>query len=174
MRAKSFWQGDAVQRRKPRKEKDAPRPGIGYFYTLPWQEQAALVSYTRSSVRAMRAVDREHNDEHAQYVKSRIKSSSAAELEALIIEYGYALSFFDRWEARGVRSFAELATKMREFNNSAHCLRICCHQGRINYCVVIRAYVPPYEPPRGSVCMVGLQPTSVRCLIGINTPTIIY
>eukprot|EP00966_Prymnesium_polylepis_P023775 547662-Prymnesium_polylepis.1 len=40
VRAKSFWQGDTVQRRK---KQEPPQPGIGYFHKLPVQEQEALV-----------------------------------------------------------------------------------------------------------------------------------
>ena len=53
MRHKSFWRGDSVQRRK---QQDPPPPGIGYFWTLPWQEREALVEYSTSSVREERKV----------------------------------------------------------------------------------------------------------------------
>ena len=84
IRAKSFWQGDAVQHK--RKEQKAPPPGFGYFHTLPPQEQEALVEWARRSTRAQRKVDAEHNAEVAAYVKSKAKTSSEIELHELITE----------------------------------------------------------------------------------------
>lgn len=47
-RAKSFFQGETVLRRK---QQEPPPPGLGYFHTLPIQEQEALVEYVRTTVR---------------------------------------------------------------------------------------------------------------------------
>ena len=47
VRAKSFWTSDAVARRK---QQEPPPPGFGYFYTLPVEEQEALVEYVRETV----------------------------------------------------------------------------------------------------------------------------
>ena len=106
VRAKSFWLGDAVLRRKP-KEPPAEQAAFGYFYKLPVQEQEALVEYARSTLREQRRVDRAHNAEVATYVKSKVKSSSEEELQALITEFGFGLSFFDRWQAH---TFYKIAT----------------------------------------------------------------
>eukprot|EP00966_Prymnesium_polylepis_P040818 947163-Prymnesium_polylepis.1 len=62
VRAKSFWQGDTVQRRK---KQDPPRPGIGYFHRLPVQEQEALVEYVRKTQRQQRKVDKADDEAHA-------------------------------------------------------------------------------------------------------------
>ena len=110
VRAKSFWQRDTVQRRT---KQEPPPPGIGYFHTLPPQEQEALVEFVRKQVRQQRKVDRAHDDEHAEYVKSKVKSSSEDELQALITEWGYGLSFFARWQERGVRSAREITAALK-------------------------------------------------------------
>ena len=106
VREKSFWLGDAVLRRKP-KEPPAEQAAFGYFYKLPVQEQEAQVEYARSTLREQRRVDRAHNAEVATYVKSKVKSSSEEELQALITEFGFGLSFFDRWQAH---TFYKIAT----------------------------------------------------------------
>jgi hypothetical protein len=111
VRSKSFWDGDTVQRRK---QQAPPAPGIGYFHSLPWQEQHALVEYARRSVRAERKVDRADNAEVAAYVKSKVKTASQEELKALVTEWGYGLSFFSRWQSSGVRAVGEIAKKLRE------------------------------------------------------------
>ena len=61
------------RQRKPQKP---PPPGIGYFHTLPRQEQEALVEWARQSTREQRKVDEAHNAEVAAYVKSKAKISS--------------------------------------------------------------------------------------------------
>ena len=50
------------RQRKPQKP---PPPGIGYFHTLPRQEQEALVEWARQSTREQRKVDEAHNAEVA-------------------------------------------------------------------------------------------------------------
>ena len=97
-RAKSFWIGDCVKRRKP-KEAPVEHAAFGYFWSLPPQEQEALVEYVRLTMREQRKVDRADNAEVAAYVKSKVKTSSEEELQALITEFGFGLSFFDRWQA---------------------------------------------------------------------------
>ena len=64
-------------------EKALRPPGFGFFYSLPVQEQHALVEFSRSTVRDMRRIDREHNAEVAAYVKSKAKTASEEELLAL-------------------------------------------------------------------------------------------
>ena len=86
VRSKSFWQGDTVQRRK---QQEPPPPGIGFFHTLPMQEQHALVEYARRNERAERRVDGADNAEVAAYVKSKVKTASQEELQALIKEWGH-------------------------------------------------------------------------------------
>ncbi|KAL1511676.1 hypothetical protein AB1Y20_004966 [Prymnesium parvum] len=110
VRAKSFWQGDAVKRRK---KQEPPPPGLGYFHTLPVQEQEALVEYARRIMRVQRGVDRADNAEVAAYVKAKVRSNSEEELQALITEWGYGLSFFERWQQRGVRLASEVSSALR-------------------------------------------------------------
>jgi hypothetical protein len=113
VRAKSFWQGDTVLRRKQQRP---PQPGIGYFHTLPPQEQEALVEYVRKIQRQQRQVDRADNAEHAEYVKAKVKSNTQDELQALITEWGYSMSFFERWQERGVRSVAQVTAGLRKLD----------------------------------------------------------
>ena len=95
-----------------------PPPGLGYFHRLPWQEQHALYEYTRRNVRPMRVIDRLHNAEHAAYVKSKTKTRSQEELAALITEYGFGLSFFERWQQRGVRTVSSLNAKLKQLGGA--------------------------------------------------------
>lgn len=115
IRAKSFYTGDAVKRRKAQ---EPPPPGFGFFYSLPVQEQHALVEFSRSTVRDMRRIDREHNAEVAAYVKSKAKTASEEELQSLIKEYGYGLSFFDRWKERGVSSVQEMTAELAKLDKA--------------------------------------------------------
>ena len=79
IRAKSFVTCDAVNRRKEPKE--PPPPGIGAFYRLPVEEQHSCVEYCRQVVRDVRATARADNDEHAAYVKAKVKTNSENELK---------------------------------------------------------------------------------------------
>ena len=109
-RSKAFLMGDNVLRRKPA---EPPKPGIGYFFSLPEPEQEALVEYARTTVRASRKQAAADNKEVADYIKGKLKSSSEQELDSLITRYGYALSFFERWEQRGVRTVTELNRELK-------------------------------------------------------------
>ena len=46
-------------------------------------------------------------------MKAKVRTASEEELAALITEYGYGLSFFARWQSRGVRTEAQLDAKVR-------------------------------------------------------------
>ena len=114
-RSKSLLMGDNVRRRKP---VAPPKAGIGYFFSLPAPEQEALVEYTRTMVRESRKQAAADNKEVDNYVKGKLKSSSEQELESLITRYGIALSFFERWQSRGVRTVAELSRGVKACNNT--------------------------------------------------------
>ena len=116
MRMKSMWQGDAVQHRK---QQEPPPPGWGYHYKLPWQEQHALVFYCMRTVREHRKVDRADDAEHAAYVKAKVKSSSEQQLQNLVTEFAYGLSFFERWKARGVRTVGEMSAQLKKLDPPA-------------------------------------------------------
>lgn len=105
MRAKSFWRPDAVQHRK---QQEPPLPGYGYFWRLPWQERDALISIHTSRF-VNRKVDAADNAEtNMAYHKAKVKTSSEKQLQALITEFGYGLSIFERWQQRGVRNVSKL------------------------------------------------------------------
>ena len=74
----------------------------GYFHSLPPHEQEALVEVARCSVREMRKVDHADHADHDAYVTAKRKSNSQLELDALVKQYGLALSFFTKWKSRGV------------------------------------------------------------------------
>ena len=76
---------------------------------MPLKEQEALVEWVRRSCRDQRKVDAAHNTEVAAYVKSKAKTSSEIELQELITEWAYGMSFFERWQERGVRSVREIS-----------------------------------------------------------------
>ena len=113
MRMKRFWQGDAVQHRK---QQEPPPQGYGHAYRLPWEEQHALVFYSSRVVREQRKLDRADDAEHAAYVKAKVKSASEQQLQNLITEFAYALSFFERWKARGVRTVGEINAQLKKLD----------------------------------------------------------
>ena len=98
-------------RRKP-KEAPAEQEAFGYFWSLPTEEQESLIEYVRSTVQEQRKADRADNAEVAAYVKAKVKTGSEEELQALITEFGFGLSFFDRWKARGVCSVGDIAIEL--------------------------------------------------------------
>lgn len=57
VRTQVLSHGDAVARRKVSTRQE-PKSHIGYFYSLPLQEQEALVELARVSIGEMRAIDR--------------------------------------------------------------------------------------------------------------------
>ena len=95
MRAKSFVDG-------------------GYFNSLPPHETHALVEVARTTVHELRAVDRADHAEHDAYITQKRKSNSQLELDALVKQYAFALSFFKKWKSRGVESAAAMRTKLSD------------------------------------------------------------
>eukprot|EP00966_Prymnesium_polylepis_P328953 7384731-Prymnesium_polylepis.2 len=109
---------DLVKRRKSASERriplPPPPPGIGYCRKLPMEEQLSLVEYSRLTVRDRKKEDRADTAEHAAYVKAKVRTSSQEQLDALITEFAYGLSFFERWKKRGVRSVKDLGLKLHQ------------------------------------------------------------
>ena len=66
MRNKSFYAGDAVQRRNAQ---DPPPPGVRAYHTLPVPERMSLVEYSRVTVKERRLVDRADDAEDAAYLR---------------------------------------------------------------------------------------------------------
>lgn len=71
-----------------------------------------MVELARTTVREMRAVDRADHAEHHTYVELKRKTNSQLELTALVQQYALALSFFDRWKERGVKSSSIMHVKL--------------------------------------------------------------
>ena len=100
-----------VERRKKDAEAEAERqpPAYwGWFHVLPEKDQEALVELARLTVKEMRDLDRADHAELDQYHKARRKTNEANELDALFTQYALALSFFERWQKRGVASIAQV------------------------------------------------------------------
>ena len=138
MRHKSFSTGtDHVKRRKSqsdrRKPLPPPPPGIGYHTRLPRPEQLALVEYCRTSVRARRKVAAADNAEHNTYVRAKVRTTRQEERDALILEFGYGLSFFERWQVRGVRSAGELGRELRSISSQHPGDERAAYQEKLNF-----------------------------------------
>ena len=58
------------------------------------------------------------NAEVAAYHKAKVKSNSQTELEALVTEFGYGLSFFDKWQERGVRTAAQITAEIAKLKST--------------------------------------------------------
>ena len=123
MRQKSFLtSGDCIKRRKTaearRQPLEPPTPSAGYVASeLPREERLALIEYSRITVRDWRKVDASEHSEHAAYVKAKVRTTAQEQLDALVIEFGYGLSFFQRWQEHGVQSIAALSAKLRKFES---------------------------------------------------------
>eukprot|EP00966_Prymnesium_polylepis_P335266 7390632-Prymnesium_polylepis.1 len=63
----------------------------------------------------MRQIDRADHAELAQYHKSRRKANEANELDALFTRYALALSFFERWQKRGVHTVVQITAALNRF-----------------------------------------------------------
>ena len=71
---------------------------------LPEKEAFALFEMARLTLPEMRKTDHAHHADHDAYVTAKRKSNSQLELDALVKMYALALSFFKRWQQRGVAS----------------------------------------------------------------------
>ena len=86
----------------------------GAFRKLPDKEARALVEFARTTVRKERKVDAEHSKEQDEYHEAKRKSNSQLELDALVKEYAFAITFFKRWQQRGVASVSAMRAKLKE------------------------------------------------------------
>ena len=135
---KAYSSGDdLVKRRKLASERRVPLTpppsGIGYCRKLPMEEQLSLVEYSRLTVRDRKKEDRTDTAEHAAYVKAKVRTSSQEQLDALITEFGYGLSFFERWKKRGVRSVKDLGLKLRQIEQEHGDNERAGYQARLNW-----------------------------------------
>lgn len=89
---------------------------VGWLHTLPPHEQEALVEVARLTVFEMREVDRADHKELDEYHKSRHKANEENELDALLTRYALALSFFDRWRSRGVKTMGEVTAALAKYD----------------------------------------------------------
>ena len=86
-------------------------PG-GALEQLPEKEARALVEMARVTVDEMRAIDRADHRELDSYHAAKRKSNAQLELDALVTRFTLALSFFDRWQKRGVADLAAAKAKL--------------------------------------------------------------
>jgi hypothetical protein len=120
VRSKVLSHGDHVAHRKESKRQEAQQQqpaSLGWFHALPPHEQEALVELARLTVSEMRDVDRADHAELDQYHKDRRRKNEADELDELFTRYALALSFFDRWQKRGVKSVGEITTALSKFGS---------------------------------------------------------
>eukprot|EP00966_Prymnesium_polylepis_P259720 5999344-Prymnesium_polylepis.1 len=111
MAGKALAHGDSVRHRKSRKPAAAiakttvrPSATFGALHRLPLYEQVALLEMARAERAAQRELDRQDHKELDAFRVVRRKSNSELELESLIKQYALGLSFFDRYQQRGVKS----------------------------------------------------------------------
>lgn len=129
VRSKILSFGDKVAHRKAHKKAEAEKDTLGWFHGLPVREQEALVEVARLTVSEMRALDRQDHSELAEYRKARRAVNEAEELDALFTRYALALSFYDRWKSRGVKTLGEVTAKLSSLGEEgvATQVRIVCH-----------------------------------------------
>lgn len=133
VRSKILSFSDRVAHRKAEKkaEAEANQPScLGWFHNLPPHEQEALVELARLTVYEMRDVDRCDHRELDEYKKERRKSNEEDELDALFTRYALALSFFDRWKARGVKSMGEVTAKLNALGDEGESTQVRAPQNR--------------------------------------------
>lgn len=104
---KSFKVDDAVQHRAARKpeatqatanrKRNKPK-NFGYYYTLPYTEQVALLEMVRVQRKSERELDHNDQEELDAFRAARRKSNSELELESLVKQFALALSFYDRYK----------------------------------------------------------------------------
>ncbi|KAL1528286.1 hypothetical protein AB1Y20_009643 [Prymnesium parvum] len=114
IRSKVLSLGDFVQRRKA-STKQEQKPFMGYVYHLPEKEQEALVECARLTVKELRDVDRVEHAALDEYHKERRKVNERDELDALFTQYALALSFFKRWQERGVERSSDINSGLAQF-----------------------------------------------------------
>lgn len=77
---------------------------FGYFHALPHTEKVALIEMCRAERKRQRLLDHEDWEELHTLRSHTRRTNSELELEALIKHFAMALSFFDRYKQRGIRS----------------------------------------------------------------------
>ena len=113
---KRFSHGPAVRLRKLKKKppvvgvkkRRQTQSGLGFFHRLPYKEQVALLEMARAEYGAERALNRSDVEELERHHGQTRQSNSELELISLIKRFAHALSFFDRYKERGVKSVGEL------------------------------------------------------------------
>ena len=69
-------------------------------------------------MRASRETDRADNAEVADYVKNKVATNSELTKQALILEWGFGMSFFERWQERGVRTVGAVHEELRKLSDN--------------------------------------------------------
>jgi hypothetical protein len=81
---------------------------------LPVHEQEALVELARTTVTELRGVDFADHAELDLYHQRRRELNQKDELDFLFTRFALALSFYDRWKERGVKTFAEVISALTQ------------------------------------------------------------
>ena len=98
---------------------------MGSFYQLPDCEQEALVDPARITMKEMRDVDRADHAALDKYKKARRQTNEDAELDELFTQYALALSFFERWQRRGVESMTEVTRALNSYGGAGQREQVC-------------------------------------------------
>ena len=94
------------------KKRKQTQEAMGYVHRLPYKEQVALLEMARAERKSERKLD--HGDVAELDVHRGLtrQSNSEIELQSLIKRFAHALSFFDRYQKRGVKSVQELQQEL--------------------------------------------------------------
>lgn len=91
---------------------------MGYAYSLPERELEALVEMARVSVKENRDIDRADHAALDNYHKMRRKTNEEDELDSLFTQYAMALSFFERWQKRGVHKASDITSALNAYSDA--------------------------------------------------------
>lgn len=139
MRSMMLSLGDHVAHRKSSTQV-REEAFVGWMYSLPAEEQEALVEVARVTVKEMRDGDRGDHANLDEYHKSRRKTNEEEALDALFTQYALALSFFERWVKRGINKASDIAVGLRGFGGIGEreqvyaciCITVCL-SSRLNH-----------------------------------------
>lgn len=116
VRSKMLSLGDCTARRKA-STRPVQQAYVGYVHSLPERELEALVECSRLTVQECRHIDRADHKALDEYHKMRRKVNEKDELDALFTRYALALSFFERWQKRGIERVADIMSALKAYGD---------------------------------------------------------
>lgn len=91
---------------------------FGEFHKLPQTEQIALVEMCRAERQRQRMLDRRDWDDLHTLRSHTRRTNSELELESLIKNFAMALSFFDRYQKRGIRTVDDMKPELQRLSST--------------------------------------------------------